>query len=192
MLEPSDGVTTNADAQQIALVERRDQTAVAQGSATQAAKMDGSAGNLLKAAGGGGSGGFKLDPQAAASLAASCQAAIDKIDDMQFDLSNIGQAPNLGTLTGAQAVATYTQNVATDPQGMVQAMDSLKATLQQMHDAYVQASTNYQETNQQVADILTKIDPDYAKAHSGKAPATPSNATTSSKPGSGPNFNANA
>jgi hypothetical protein len=182
MLEPSDGVTTNADAQQIALVERRDQTAVAQGSATQAAKMDGSAGNLLKAAGGGGSGGFKLDPQAAASLAASCQAAIDHIRDMEGDLATIQQAPKLGTLTGAQAVASYTQNVATDPQGMVLAMQSLKATLLQMHNAYIQASTNYQETNEQVADILKKIDPDYSSAPTGAAPAASSNA------GDGPHF----
>jgi hypothetical protein len=139
--------------------------------------MDGSAGNLLKAAGGGG--GFKLDPQAAASLAASCQAAMDHISDMQGDLAILEEAPNLGTLQGAQAVATYTQSVATDPQGMLQAMQSLNATLQQMHDAYIQASTNYQETNEQVADILEKIDPDYSppsstKAAAGSAPANPS------------------
>lgn len=160
MLEPMEDAS---------FVEARDAAAVSQGSATQAAKMDGSAGNLLKAAGG----GFKLDPQAAASLAAACQTAMDKISDMQVDLQAISQAPSLGSLSGAQAVANYTQNVATDPQGMVQAMQSLNATLQQMHDAYVQASTNYQETNDQVADILKKIDPDYKAPAAGTTPATP-------------------
>ena len=135
--------------------EGRDHEALITGTANQAAQMDGSAGNLLAAAGK----GFKLDPQVAANLAAACQTAMDHIRDMTHDLDNISQAPKLGTLTGAQEIATYTQNVATDPQGMVQAIQSLNATLQQMHDAYVQASTNYQETNEQVADILKKIDP---------------------------------
>jgi hypothetical protein len=162
MLEPM------ADA---SFVEARDAAAVSQGTGTQAAKMDGSAGNLVKAAGG----GFKLDPHAAASLAAACQAAMDKITDMQGDLTNIQQAPQLGTLTGATAVANYTQNVATDPQGMVQAVQSLNATLQQMHDAYIQASKNYQETNEQVADILKKIDPNHAQATTTGTSSAPSN-----------------
>lgn len=169
-----------------AVVENVDRQAVAQGNASQAAQMDGSAGNLVKAAGGSGGGGFKLDPKAAANLAASCQAAIDHIREMQGDLMIIQQAPKLGTLQGAQAVASYTQNVATDPQGMVQALNSLNATLQQMHDAYIQASTNYQETNQQVADILNKIDPGSAISPS----STPSgNATpVTANPNSGPHF----
>ncbi len=168
MLEPMEDAS---------FVEARDAAAVSQGTGNQAAQMDGSAGNLVKAAGG----GFKLDPAAAASLAAACQAAMDKILDMQGDLINIQQAPNLGTLAGAQAVANYTQNVATDPQGMVQAVQSLNATLQQMHDAYIQASTNYQETNEQVADILKKIDPGYQPPTTG-ASSTPSNT------GNGPHF----
>jgi hypothetical protein len=177
MLEPADGVLTNVEAQQVALVEQRDRVSVAQGTGSQAAKMDGSAGNLLKAAGGGGGGGFKLDPAAAASLAASCQAAMDHISDMEGDLVTIQQAPSLGTLQGAQAVASYTQNVATDPQGMIEAMQSLQATLKQMHDAYVQASTNYQETNDQVADILKKIDPGHGSVPASSSSAPPSNAS---------------
>lgn len=181
MLESADGPMTNAQVQQVALVEQRDRTAVTTGTANQAAQMDGSAGNLLKAAGGGGGGGFKLDPHAAANLAAACQTAIDHIRDMSGDLMSIQQAPNLGTLNGAQAVATYTQHVATDPQGMLQAMQSLTATLKQMHDAYIQASTNYQETNDQVADILKKIDPG-ASTPAANAPAVTAN------PNSGPHF----
>jgi hypothetical protein len=158
MLEPMADAT---------FVEARDAAAVSQGTGNQAAKMDGSAGNLVKAAGG----GFKLDPHAAASLAAACQAAMDKISDMQVDLQAISQAPSLGALSGAQAVANYTQNVATDPQGMVQAVQSLNATLQQMHDAYIQASKNYQETNEQVGDILKKIDPGHSSTPAGTTPA---------------------
>lgn len=165
----------SVDGEPVALVEQRDQAAVSQGTGSQAAKMDGSAANLVKAAGG--SGGFKLDPAAAAQLAAACQTAIDHIRDMENDLGIIKQAPTLGTLQGAQAVANYTQNVATDPQGMVQAMQSLQATLIQMHDAYVQASTNYQETNDQIADVLKKIDPDYKPPTSGSGNSAPANPT---------------
>ncbi|HEV3358680.1 MAG TPA: hypothetical protein VG247_17925 [Pseudonocardiaceae bacterium] len=154
-------------------VEARDAAAVSQGTGNQAAKMDGSAGNLVKAAGG----GFKLDPHAAASLAAACQAAMDEIRTMSNDLLNIQNAPKLGSLNGAQTVSTYTKNVATDPQGMVQAVQSLNATLQQMHDAYIQASKNYQETNEQVADILKKIDPN-------GSPSTPAGSTTPANPSS--------
>lgn len=145
--------------------EARDQESVILGTANQAAQMDGSAGNLLATAGK----GFKLDPLVAANLAASCQTALDHIREMQTDLRVISEAPKLGTLTGAQAVATYTQNVANDPQGMLAAVESLKATLQQMHDAYIQASTNYQETNEQVADIMKKINPDYSPPPAGSA-----------------------
>lgn len=168
MLEPMEDAT---------FVEARDAAAVTHGTGNQAAQMDGSAGNLVKAAGG----GFKLDPHAAATLAAACQAAMDKISDMQGDLVNIQQAPKLGTLTGATAVANYTQNVATDPQGMVQAVQSLNATLKQMHDAYIQASKNYQETNEQVADILKKIDPNHA-------PPTTGTTSAPSNTGNGPHF----
>lgn len=176
MLEAMDGGPVEA-------VEAADRQAVAAGTGSQAAQMDGSAGNLLKTAG---SGGFKLEPQAAAQLAASCQTAIDHILDMENDLSIIEEAPKLGSLQGAQTVASYTQNVATDPQGMLQAIRSLRATLTQMHDAYVQASTNYQETNQQIVDVLKKIDPDHAPA---SAAPTSSGPVSSSAAAANQNFN---
>jgi hypothetical protein len=169
----------SVDGEPVALVEQRDQAAVSAGTGSEAAKMDGSAGNLVKAAGGGGSGSFKLDPAAAAQLAAACQTALDHIRDMTDDLSIIEQAPKLGSLQGAKTVADYTQNVATDPQGMLQAIQSLQATLIQMHDAYIQASTNYQETNEQIVEALKKIDPDYKPTSTpaaGGAPVSPSTA----------------
>lgn len=174
----------SVDGESVALVEHRDQQAVASGTGSQAAQMDGSAGSLVKAAGGSGSGGFKLDPAVAAKLAAACSTAMEHIRDMEGDLTTIQQAPNLGTLQGAQAVADYTLNVATDPQGMLQAIQSLNATLQQMHDAYVQASTNYQETNTEIAGILNKLD-------GGSSSSNPTGTTTTpatSNPNSGPHF----
>ncbi|HEY4453934.1 MAG TPA: hypothetical protein VGN81_06440 [Pseudonocardiaceae bacterium] len=177
MLESVDGET-------VAQVEQRDQAAVLQGNASQAAQMDGSAASLVKAAGSSGAGGFKLDPAVAANLAAACSTAMEHIRDMEGDLTTIQQAPNLGTLQGAQTVANYTLNVATDPQGMLQAMQSLKATLQQMHDAYIQASTNYQETNTDIANILNKMDGGQSNA---AAPGTTTTPATSN-PNSGPHF----
>jgi hypothetical protein len=44
--------------------------------------------------------------------------------------------------------------VATDAQGMVQAITNLQRTLQAMEQAYRQASTNYQETETIIAASL--------------------------------------
>jgi hypothetical protein len=190
VIEPAGGDETNAQVAEVAQTEAHDKSFVvgALGNLTspagQAAAMDGSAGNLLSAAG---SGGFKLDPQAAAALAASCQEAIDEISDLVIDLETVQQAPNLGTLSAAQEVSAYTQNVAIDGQGIVQAFSSLNATLQQMHDAYVKASTNYQETNEQIAEIMSKLNNGQPSTPAGtNAPLTSSPASIAANQ----NFNA--
>jgi hypothetical protein len=146
--------------------------------AKQAVVMQGSATNLVSAAGG----GFKLDPAAAASLAASCRESLDYLEAIKNDIQIVGQAPNLGTLPGVSDIASFTQSVGSDEQGIERAVASLVATLQQMEQAYLKASTNYQETNDQVADAMKSFalqNPNLASAPTSAQPAT----------SSGPDFN---
>src|SRR5262249_44454410 len=118
--------------------------------ADQLAVMDGSASNLVTAAGT----GFKLDPQAAATLIKGCDDALDELNVARMHASDLDNPPQLGTLSGAQTVSTFTHNVATDSQGIGPALESLQGTILQMKQAYIKASTNYQETEQAIADMM--------------------------------------
>jgi hypothetical protein len=90
--------------------------------------------------------GFKIDPTAAATLINSCRNSLDELNGLQQHLSSVTQAPQLGQTPGAQVVAPFTQNVATDPQGIFPAIQNLMKSLQDMIQAYSKASTNYAET----------------------------------------------
>jgi Protein of unknown function (DUF3558) len=115
----------------------------------QAAAMQASAQNLKAAAGT----GFHLEPEAAAILIKACQDSLHELEGLQLHLGDISQAPKLGQTPGAQVVAPFTRDVATDPQGMIPAINNLEKTLQAMIQAYRQASTNYQETEASLAQI---------------------------------------
>jgi uncharacterized protein YukE len=128
----------------------------------QAAAMQASAQNLKAAAGT----GFHLEPQAAATLIKACQDSLHELEDLQLHLDYISQAPKLGETPGAKVIAPFTQNVATDPQGMIPAITNLQRTLEAMEQAYRQASTNYQETEAIIAQSL--------KQQSATLPSTPS------------------
>jgi hypothetical protein len=116
----------------------------------QAAAMQASAQSLKAAAGT----GFHLEPEAAATLIKSCQDSLHELEMLQFHLGNISQAPKLGETPGARVIAPFTQNVATDPQGIIPAISNLQHTLEAMEQAYRQASTNYQETEAIIAASL--------------------------------------
>jgi hypothetical protein len=116
----------------------------------QAAIMQASAQSLKAAAGT----GFHLEPEAAATLIKSCQDSLHELQGLQFELETITHTPKLGQTPGAHIVAPFTQDVATDAQGMVQAITNLQRTLQAMEQAYRQASTNYQETEAIIAASL--------------------------------------
>ncbi len=116
----------------------------------QAAAMQASAQNLKAAAGS----GFHLEPEAAATLIKSCQESLQELDGLQRHLEQVRQAPMLGQTPGAKVVAPFTQDVATDPQGIVPAINNLQKTLEAMEQAYKQASTNYQETEAIIAQSL--------------------------------------
>lgn len=121
--------------------------------ADQATVMNGSATNLVAAAGT----GFKLDPEAATALIASCEESLDVLNSIGADLQMVREAPKLGATKGAQTVSTFTQKVASDPQGIVEAVKSLESTVWQMQQAYQKAVANYQAVEQQVSDSVNTL-----------------------------------
>jgi hypothetical protein len=110
--------------------------------ATRSAQIQASAQQLTAAAGT----GFHIEPQAAATLIKSCMTSLDEIHGPQNYLDTVSQAPKLGQTPGASVIAPFTQQVATDPQGIVLALQNLTQTLKDMILAYQKASTNYAET----------------------------------------------
>jgi hypothetical protein len=128
----------------------------------QAAAMQASA-QALKATAGT---GFHLEPEAAATLIKACQDSLHELSTLQFHLGDISQAPKLGQTPGANVVAPFTRDVATDPQGIIPAITNLQRTLEAMEQAYRKASTNYQETEAIIAASL--------KHQQATLPSTPS------------------
>jgi hypothetical protein len=116
----------------------------------QAVQIESSAKNLVVAAGT----GFHIEPEAAATLIKACQDSIHELNDLTNELFLISQAPKLGQTPGARVVAPFTQQVATDEQGVIPAIVSLKKTLADMITAYQKASTNYAETEAIIAQSL--------------------------------------
>lgn len=120
--------------------------------AAQSAQIQASAQQLATSAGS----GFHIEPEASATLIKSCMTSLDELNSIERHVKTIEQAPALGTTPAATVVAPFTQQVATDPQGMTQAILNLKATLQDMISAYQKASTNYAETEAIIQASLPK------------------------------------
>lgn len=165
MIISADGELTGAEAANIASVQQHDianftesAKKIASGTGTaadQATVMDGSAANLVSAAGS----GFKLDHEAAVTLATSCGESLAILNSVQQHIGTLQRAPKLGSLPGAPGIATFTRDVATDPEGIAKAVQSLQATLEQMQTAYEKAAANYEQTEQDVKDALSKFVP---------------------------------
>jgi hypothetical protein len=98
--------------------------------------------------------GFHIEPEAAATLIKACQDALHELNTVGRHLDTISQAPQLGRTPGASVVAPFTQNVATDDQGIRPAIDNLKQTLNDMIQGYQKASTNYQQTEAIIAESV--------------------------------------
>lgn len=135
----------------------------------QAAQIQSSAQGFKAAAGT----GFHITPEAAATLVNGCRHSIDLVDVAIRRMADASQMPKLGQTPVAVVVAPFTQHVATDTQGMMQALQTLKITLQDMVQAYYQASTNYHETESIVTQSMQ------AQHVALPSPATPSPRGTS-------------
>jgi hypothetical protein len=108
----------------------------------QSAQIQSSAKGFAAAAGK----GFQIDPTAAATLISSCVDSLNELTALAQHLDTVGQAPKLGQTPGAQVVAPFTQNAATDTAGIRPAIANLQKTLEDMIQGYRKASTNYTET----------------------------------------------
>lgn len=115
----------------------------------QAAQIQSAAKGFASSAGN----GFRLDPDAAATLIKACMDSLDVLDGMDADVHTVGQAPKLGRTPGANVVGPFTQESGTYPHGIAPAINNLKATLNDMVSAYKKASTNYEETEA----VLSKL-----------------------------------
>jgi hypothetical protein len=113
----------------------------------QAAQIQNSAKSFTANAGS----GFHIEPQAAATLIKACTDSLRELDELQLHVERLKQAPQLGETPGAKVISHFTQQVATDPRGILPALDGLKATLNDMIAAYRKASTNYAETEEFLA-----------------------------------------
>jgi hypothetical protein len=86
--------------------------------ATQSAQIQASAQQLAAAAGT----GFHIEPQAAAILIKSCMTSLDELNRLEPHIITISEAPKLGQTPGAEVISPFTQQVATDPRGIVLAL----------------------------------------------------------------------
>lgn len=116
----------------------------------ESAQIQGAAKSFAAAAGQ----GFHIEPQAAATLIKSCTDSLNELSRLQQDLMKVGQKPMLGDTPGAKVIAPFTQNAATDPQGIQPAITNLQKTLQDMIQAYQKASTNYAQTEELVQQAM--------------------------------------
>jgi hypothetical protein len=90
--------------------------------------------------------GFKVDPEAAATLIRACQHALLELSELSESLDAVAKPPRLGESPGGTVVAAFTQKVASDEHGIAPAIVKLKETLHAMITAYRAASTDYAET----------------------------------------------
>ncbi|HEX4724399.1 MAG TPA: hypothetical protein VH333_17910 [Pseudonocardiaceae bacterium] len=120
--------------------------------AAQSAQIQASAQQLATSAGS----GFHIEPEAAATLIKSCMTSLDELNSLVGHVNTVGQAPQLGQTPAAVVVSPFTQQVATDPQGLGPAIQNLRQTLTDMIAAYHKASTNYAETEAIIQSSLPK------------------------------------
>lgn len=122
--------------------------------AMQSQQMANSAKQLLASAQ---SGGFGFQPEAADTIIKALQESLDDLYDLGSSLDVISQAPKLGRTPAAQVVSPFTQRVATDEQGIVRAVQSLKQVLIDMTAAYQEAKKHYDETDTIAAQRMRRL-----------------------------------
>ncbi|HEX3593183.1 MAG TPA: hypothetical protein VHV74_26455 [Pseudonocardiaceae bacterium] len=124
----------------------------------EAAKIQSSA----KAFAASGGKGFHIEPQAAATLINSCQKSLDELNKVQTKIINLQMPPQLGISPAARVVSPFTQKAALDSNGIYPAIQSLVKTLQDMIQAYKNASTNYAETEALVQQAMQQANSELA------------------------------
>jgi hypothetical protein len=127
---------------------------VADGMAAQSQQMANSAKQMLVTAQ---SGGFGFHPEAADTMIAALRQSVDDLDNLNTDVTVVSQAPKLGRTPGALVVSPFIQQVATDAQGVVRAIDTFRQILTDMIAAYQEAKKHYDETDTIAAQQMRRL-----------------------------------
>lgn len=93
------------------------------------------------------SGGFGFQPEAADTMIEALRASIIELSSLREQFIVIRLAPKLGRTPAAQRVSPFTQQVAADDRGILQAVSNLRQVLTDMISAYQQAKINYEDTD---------------------------------------------
>jgi len=96
-------------------------------------------------------GGFAVAPASGQAYVDAYNFALDKIRELRADFANIVRAYQLGTTPGAQKISPWNLQVA---QELEAAFNQLPTVYTNARDAYAQAMTNYQQTEQATAGSL--------------------------------------
>ena len=122
--------------------------------AVQSQQLADSAKQLLASAQ---SGGFGFQPEAADTMIKALQDSIADLHGLSRHLDIISQAPKLGRTPAGLVVSPFTQQVATDEQGIVRAIGNLRQILTDMISAYQQAKQNYTERDALAARAMRRL-----------------------------------
>ena len=145
-----DGIGERAPARGQDLTTQRVEDAMA----AQSRQMADSAKQLLASAQ---SGGFGFQPEAADTMIRALHESRDDLDRLNDKLIVISQAPKLGRTPAAQWVSPLTQNVATDDQGILNAIANLKQILTDMISACQEAKKHYDESDTLAAQRMRRL-----------------------------------
>jgi hypothetical protein len=122
--------------------------------ALQARQMADGAKNLLTSAQ---AGGFGFRPEAADAMITALRDSIDELDTLSQHVAIISQAPKLGRTPAAQVVGPFTLHVATDDQGVAQALRDFRQTMVDMATAYEEAKKHYNASEIATADHFQRL-----------------------------------
>jgi hypothetical protein len=79
------------------------------------------------------------------------------LDGLSHHVDVISQAPKLGQTPAALVVSPFTQQVATDEQGITRAINNFRQILTDMIGSYQEAKKHYDETDTVAAQQMRRL-----------------------------------
>jgi hypothetical protein len=92
------------------------------------------------------SGGFEVSAEGGKALLETIENFQKWVDDQASNIDGIAQQRKLGSSNGAQVMAPFTQQVATDGQGFGTQLKALQISLNEAKKGIEKAMANYAET----------------------------------------------
>jgi len=104
------------------------------------------------------SGGFKITPDGVAPLRTALQGMSMDLATLSQGIQPLTQAPQLGSHSYGQTVATHDQKGASeDANSAIAVLDHLRQVVQQADEALARAAGLYQEAENQAIDATSNI-----------------------------------